>query len=128
MPNSCISFGLLRPALGLFDLDAPLDHVGQDGLHLVLAGVHGAALRALPVQVDGVEGALGGADAAADALVGVHDAGAAAQAAGRLGLDLLGGEGHALVPEGPAQGVVVADALLRRQVIKAAMLPFANEN
>ena len=48
--------------------------------------------------------------------------------AGRLGLDLLGGEGHALVPEGPAQGVVVADALLRRQVIKAAMLPFANEN
>ena len=55
--------------------------------------------------------------AAADALVGIHDAGAAAQAARRLRPDLLGGEGHALVPEGIAQRLVVAHALARRVVV-----------
>src|SRR5699024_12201814 len=44
--------------------------------------------------------ALRGADAAADALVGVHHAAPAAQAAGGLGPDLLGREGHALVLHG----------------------------
>ena len=43
--------------------------------------------------MDGVERALGGAQAAADALVGVDDRGAAAQAAGGLGAHLLLGKG-----------------------------------
>ena len=41
--------------------------------------------------MDGVERALGGAQAAADALVGVDDRGAAVQAAGGLGAHLLFG-------------------------------------
>jgi len=48
----------------------------------------------------GVELALGGADAAADALVGIDHAAAAAQAAGGLGLDLLRREGDALILHG----------------------------
>ena len=43
--------------------------------------------------MDGVERALGGAQAAADAIVGVDDRGAAAQAAGGLGAHLLLGKG-----------------------------------
>ena len=43
--------------------------------------------------MDGVERALGGAQAAADALVGVDDRGAAAQAAGSLGAHLFLGKG-----------------------------------
>ena len=43
--------------------------------------------------MDGVKRALGGAQAAADALVGVDDRGAAAQAAGGLGAHLLLGKG-----------------------------------
>ena len=43
--------------------------------------------------MDGVERALGGAQAAADALVGVDDRGAAAQATGGLGAHLLLGKG-----------------------------------
>ena len=43
--------------------------------------------------MDGVERALGGAQATADALVGVDDRGAAAQAAGGLGAHLLLGKG-----------------------------------
>ena len=43
--------------------------------------------------MDGVERALGGAQAAADALVGVDDRGAAAQAAGGLGAHLFLGKG-----------------------------------
>ena len=54
---------------------------------------HGGALGAVTIEVDGVEGALGGAQAAADTLVGVDDRGAAAQAAGGLGAHLLFGKG-----------------------------------
>ena len=43
--------------------------------------------------MDGVERALGGAQTAADTLVGVDDRGAAAQAAGGLGAHLLLGKG-----------------------------------
>ena len=43
--------------------------------------------------MDGIERALGGAQAAADALVGVDDRGAAAQAAGGLGAHLFLGKG-----------------------------------
>ena len=43
--------------------------------------------------MDGVERALGGAQAAADALVGVDDRGTAAQATGGLGAHLLFGKG-----------------------------------
>ena len=43
--------------------------------------------------MDGVERALGGAQAATDALIGVDDRGAAAQAAGGLGAHLLLGKG-----------------------------------
>ena len=48
---------------------------------------HRGALGAIAIKMDGVECALGGAQAAANALVGVDDRGAAAQAAG--GLDVL---------------------------------------
>ena len=54
---------------------------------------HRGALGAVAIQMDGVERALGGAQAAADALVGVDDRGAAAQAAGGLGAHLLLGKG-----------------------------------
>ena len=58
-----------------------------------------------PVQVDGVEGALGGADAAADAAVLVHDGGAAGQAAGRLLADLLLGQGAVVLAERVGRGL-----------------------
>ena len=51
------------------------------------------------LEMDGVEDALCRADAAADALVGVDPACAAAEAAGRLGLHLLGRERFARVAE-----------------------------
>ena len=54
----------------------------------------------LAVQVDGVERALGGAQAAADALVLVDDARTAAQAARSLGADLLLGERLDVLAEG----------------------------
>ena len=54
---------------------------------------HRGALGAIAIQMDGVKRALGGAQAAANALVGVDDRGAAAQAAGGLGAHLLLGKG-----------------------------------
>ena len=52
------------------------------------------------MQMDGVKLALGGANAAADALVGVHYTGAAAQAAGGLGPYLRFGQRQVGIPEG----------------------------
>ena len=69
------------------------------------------------MQVDGVERALRRTDAAADALVRVDDARAAAKAARRLLFDLLFGERDALVAKRPAQRLVIADALARRCVV-----------
>ena len=69
------------------------------------------------MQVDGVERALRRADAAADALVRVDDARAAAKAARGLLFDLLFGERDALVAKRPAQRLVIADALARRCVV-----------
>ena len=54
---------------------------------------HRGALGAVAIQVDGIERALGGAQAAADALVGVDDRGTAAQAASGLGAHLFLGKG-----------------------------------
>ena len=54
---------------------------------------HGGALGAIAIQMNGVKRTLGCAQAAADALVGVDDRGAAAQAAGGLGAHLLFGKG-----------------------------------
>ena len=54
---------------------------------------HRGALGAVAIQMDGVERALGGAQAAADALVGVDDRGTATQATGGLGAHLLFGKG-----------------------------------
>ena len=51
-------------------------------------------------EVDGVELASRGAEAAADAAVLVHNRGAAAEAAGRLLFELLFGEGNALIASG----------------------------
>ena len=51
------------------------------------------------VQVDGVEGALGGADAAADALVLIHYGSAAAKATCGLLAHLLLGEGVVILAE-----------------------------
>ena len=55
---------------------------------------HGAAFGQVAVQVDGIEFTLGGANAAANALVGVHHAGTAAQAVGCFGLDLYKRQTH----------------------------------
>ncbi len=52
------------------------------------------------LEMDGVEGALRGADTAADAGDRVDDGGAAAQAAGGLDLDLLFGEALFVLFEG----------------------------
>ena len=54
---------------------------------------------------DGVKDAFGGADAAADTLVGIHHRRAAAQAAGGFGLYLLLGEGVGEIPEGTGLGL-----------------------
>ena len=80
---------LFAGQLLLDDLDLALCGIGADGLQLILSGDHLAVLRAGALQVDGVKLALGGADTAADTLVGVNYAASAAQAAGCLGLDLL---------------------------------------
>ena len=69
------------------------------------------------MQVDGIERALRRADAAADALVRIDDARAAAKAARGLLFDLLFGERDALVAKRPAQRLVIADALARRCVV-----------
>ena len=90
---SILLAGLLAGQL-LFDaLDLAFCRVGADGLQLILSGDHLAVLGPGALQVDGVKLTLGGADAAADALVGVDHTAAAAEAAGSLGLDLLLGEG-----------------------------------
>ena len=90
---------LFRQGL-LDDLHLTLGGVGTDGLELVLGRDHLAVLRTHALEVDGIEFALGRADAAADALIRIDNAAAAAQAAGRLGADLLFGERHAVVLHG----------------------------
>ena len=71
-------FGLLDFALMALDGDGALDDVWQDLLHGVFARHHVGCFGQIAVEVDGVEHALRGADAAPDALVGVDDGGAAA--------------------------------------------------
>ena len=61
---------------------------------------HRGALGAVAIQVDGIERALGGAQTAADALVGVDDRGTATQAAGGLGAHLLLGKGLDVLAKG----------------------------
>ena len=63
---------LFAGQLLLDDLDLALCGIGADGLQLILSGDHLAVLGAGALQVDGVKLALGGADAAADALVRVY--------------------------------------------------------
>ena len=66
--------------------------------------------------MDRIKLAAGGAQAAADALVRVYDGHTAAEAAGRLRLDLRLGEGDAVVGEGLGLARVVRDGLARRSV------------
>lgn len=71
------------------DPGSTLDHVGENGFHLVLGADHLGRFRVIAAQVDGVKLASGRAHAAADAAAGIDDAHAAAKAAGRLLFDLL---------------------------------------
>ena len=52
------------------------------------------------MELDGIKLTLGGADTAANTLVGIHDAGTAAKAASRFRANLLFGEGQLGFPEG----------------------------
>lgn len=70
-----------------------LDHVRQDSLHLVLGAVHTAASGHGRAAGGRIKLAARGAQAAADALVLVDDGHTAAEAAGRLRLDLRLREG-----------------------------------
>ena len=81
------------------DLHFALYHVRQNGLELIFRPHHGAAFGQVAVQVDGIEFTLGGTNAAANALVGVHHAGTAAQAAGCFGFYLCFGQGQVGIPE-----------------------------
>ena len=83
---------------------------------LVLAAHKVGGLGYVALQVDGVKHAPGGAQAAADAAVGVDDAHAAAEAAAGLGLDLLLGEGEAVMLEGAGLALVMQDGLAGRAV------------
>ena len=56
--------------------------------------------------MDSVKLALGGADTAADTLVGVNYAAAAAQAAGSLGLNLFLGKGDPVIAHGKGLGLI----------------------
>ena len=65
---------LLAGNLLLEDLHRTLCSVGDDLLELILGGNHVGVLRTGSLQVDGVKFTSGGADTAADALVGVNNA------------------------------------------------------
>ena len=52
-----------------FDLGSALDHVWEDGLHLVLGADHFGCLRVVAAQVDGVKLALGRTHTAANAAI-----------------------------------------------------------
>jgi len=67
-------------------------------------------------EMDGIEFAARGADAAADALVLVDDGGAAAKAAGGLFLELLLGEGRSGIMEAACVFFPVQRTLTRRAV------------
>ena len=82
------------------DLRRALGHVRQHNLHAVLARDEVGALRTLAEEMDRVEIAARGADAAADALVRVHHGGTAAEAAAGLEPDLLLGERAVRVGKG----------------------------
>ena len=73
------------------------------------------------MQVDGIEFTLGGANAAANALVGVHHAGTAAQAAGCFGFYLRFGQGQVGIPERTVRidGIIHRGCLAGRTVIIA---------
>ena len=90
---------LVRKGL-LDDLHLTLGGIRRDGLELILSRDHFAVLRPHTLEVDGIKLALGRADTAANALVRIDNTAAAAQAAGRLGADLLFGERHAVVLHG----------------------------
>ena len=68
--------------------------------------------------MDSVKLALGRADAAADALVRVDDAGTAAQTAGCLDFNLILGQRQVRIPE----GTVGVDALVQRGGLARGMV------
>lgn len=96
-PFSCLLRFLFLPK---FDFDRTLQSVLAEAGELLLVFDHRGALGAVAIQMDGVKRALGGAQAAADALVGVDDRGTAAQAASGLGAHLLLGKGLDVLAKG----------------------------
>ena len=92
----------------LYNLHCALCGIGDDGLELILSRDHGGVFGAYTLEVYRVKLAFGGAHAAADALVGIDHTASAAKAAGGFSLDLLFGEGHALIAHGLYLGLVNA--------------------
>ena len=101
---------------GGHDLAHPLDGVGGHLHGQLLVGIGDGIV--FTDQVDGIELALGGTLAAAQAHILVDLDGTAAQAALGLLLHLLFGEGDPVVPEGAGGLGIVAD-LLPGSVVKA---------
>ena len=108
-------FGVL--ALHLLDLDAfPACFLELGEYFRTIEVVDALHVGAFP-QVDGVEHAALRADAAAQALVGIHEGGAAAQAACCLGFHLFLGEGLAVVLAALGLGCILARDLTDRVVV-----------
>lgn len=104
--------------LALYALDGELCRalyaVLDDGLLGVVAVYVVCKLRTAAREMDGVELAADGADAAADALVLVNGSRPAAETAGGLQLDLLLGEGDTVILEGAGLALVMALLLTGR--------------
>ena len=98
------------------DLDGLHARILEHRADLVLAADHGGGFGNIALEVDRVEHAASGAQAAADAAVGIHDAHAAAQAAAGLRLDLLFGKGKPVMLKGPRLLRIVQNRLTGRTV------------
>ena len=72
-PSAPFTYLLGLLLLPKFDLNRALQSILAQARELLLVFDHRGALRAVAIQMDGVKRALGGAQAAADALVGIDD-------------------------------------------------------
>ena len=112
----CVQILLIRLLLA-DDVDGLLCSLGEKTLDLIFAAHHVGSGGNIALEMDSVKHALGGAQTAADALVGVHDAYAAAEAAAGFTLDLLFGEGETVVLKAACLGGIVQDGLTLGAVI-----------
>lgn len=106
------------------DLQASLGGIAKKSGDLIFGPPHVGHLWMIPMEVDGIEFASGGAKSAADALIRIDDGSAAGEASSRLLLHLLFGHSEVSILE----GVLIIDLLIHSDLGSASVIVIIDDD